>query len=87
MKSHINRFILSAACVFLVIPLCGAAQTMPPASITTPDRVESRIGTLEFKDGVPSKSTADKVYDNLDFTYAYRAFMDNLRGVSIHALR
>jgi hypothetical protein len=58
-----------------------------PASVTTPDKVETRIGTLDFKDGLPSKATLDKVYDNLDFTYAYRAFMDNLRGVSIHALR
>jgi hypothetical protein len=58
-----------------------------PRSITTPDEVETRIGTLDFKDGVPSKETLTKVYDNLDFTYAYRAFMDNLRGVSIHALR
>ena len=87
MKAHLSRFILSAACVVLVVPPCVAAQTMPPASITTPDRVESRIGTLEFKDGVPGTSTADKVYDNIDFVYAYRAFMDNLRGVSIHALR
>jgi hypothetical protein len=58
-----------------------------PAAITTPDRVESRIGPLEFKDGVPSKATLDKVYDNLDSTYAFRAFTDNMRGVSIHALR
>jgi hypothetical protein len=63
------------------------ATTVIPPSITTPDKVETRIGTLDFKDGLPSKATLDKVYDNLDFTYAYRAFMDNLRGVSIHALR
>jgi hypothetical protein len=63
-----------------------ATASVPP-SITTPDKVETRIGTLDFKDGLPSKATLDKVYDNLDFTYAYRAFMDNLRGVSIHALR
>ena len=61
------------------------AQT--PKSITTPDKVDTRIGTLEFKDGAPSKQTLEKVYDNLDFTFAYRAFMDNLRGVSIHAAR
>src|SRR5207237_4105988 len=60
-------------------------QTMQ--SISTPDKVESRLGPLEFNDGVPSKITAEKVYDNLDFTYAYRAFMDNMRGVSIHAFR
>jgi hypothetical protein len=67
----------------------AAAQTSPeiPPSITTPDRVETGIGTLEFKDGAPNKATAEKVFDNLDFTFAYRAFMDNMRGVSIQALR
>jgi hypothetical protein len=63
------------------------ATTGIPPSITTPDKVETRIGTLDFKDGLPSKATLDKVYNNLDFTYAYRAFMDNLRGVSIYAAR
>ncbi|MBY5868487.1 DUF1254 domain-containing protein [Rhizobium leguminosarum] len=63
-----------------------ASEQIPP-SLVTPDKVESRLGTLEFKDGVPSKATAEKLYDNLDFTYAFRAFMDNMRGVSIHALR
>lgn len=63
------------------------AQSPIPESLSTPDTVETRIGTLEFKDGVPSEDTATKLYDNLDFTYAYRAFMDNLRGVSIHALK
>jgi hypothetical protein len=87
MKSHIHYLTLSAACAFLATPLWGAGQPMPPASIATPDRIESRIGTLEFKDGVPSKATAEKAYDQIDFTYAYRAFMDNMRGVSIHALR
>ncbi|VIO78799.1 hypothetical protein CI1B_74730 [Bradyrhizobium ivorense] len=55
--------------------------------MVTPDRVESRLGVLEFKDGVPSKATTEKLFDNLDFTYAYRTFMDNMRGVSIHTLR
>ncbi|MGO4816205.1 DUF1254 domain-containing protein, partial [Cupriavidus sp. 2MCAB6] len=63
------------------------AQAPIPPSLSTPDKAETRLGPLEFKDGVPSKATAEKLYDNLDFTYAYRAFMDNLRGVSIHALR
>ena len=26
-----------------------------PAAITTPDKVETRIGTLDFEDGMPSK--------------------------------
>jgi len=67
----------------------AGAQTAPaiPPSLSTPDRVESRLGTLEFKDGAPSSATLDKVYDNLDFTFAFRAFVDNMRGVSIHAAR
>jgi hypothetical protein len=37
-----------------------------PKSITTPDRVETRIGTLEFFDGFPTEETAQKCFDNLD---------------------
>lgn len=72
----------------LTSPHLAAAQTAPvtPPSLVTPDRVESQIGVLEFRDGFPNKSTLEKVYDNLDLTYAYRAFMDNMRGVSIRAL-
>ncbi|MBB3394954.1 MULTISPECIES: DUF1254 domain-containing protein [unclassified Rhizobium] len=61
------------------------AAEVPPA-ITTPDKVETRIGTLDFKDGMPSKETIAKVYDNLDFTHAFEAFVNTLQGVSIHAL-
>lgn len=71
----------------LFTPLPGTAQEMPPTSITTPASVETRIGTLEFKDGIPSPETAEKVYDNLDFTYAFRAFTDTFQGVSVEAVR
>lgn len=87
MKPRIHRFTLLTACALLAAPIWGAAEPMPPASITTPARVESRIGSLEFKDGVPTKATAEKLYDQIDLAYAYRSFMDNMRGVSIHALR
>jgi hypothetical protein len=83
---------LLAAIVVSAIPAMpevAAAQPAPAISpaISTPDKVDTRLGPLEFRDGVPSKATAEKVYDALDFTYAFRAFMDNMRGVSIHALR
>lgn len=71
--------------VFACLPALGQGNN-PPTSITTPDKVESRIGTLEFKDGAPSKTTADKVYENLDFTYAFRAFTDTFKGVSMQAV-
>ena len=83
MKQTKQSTLIALVATSLALP---AFAEIPP-SVTTPDKVETRIGTLDFKDGLPSKATLDKVYDNLDFTYAYRAFMDNLRGVSIHAAR
>ena len=66
----------------------AAAQTSPISpAISTPDKVETRIGPLDFKDGMPSKDTVAKIYDNLDFTHAFEAFVNTLQGVSIHALR
>jgi hypothetical protein len=35
-------------------------------SISTPNEVETSIGTLKFLDGAPSPKTAEKVYDYLD---------------------
>jgi hypothetical protein len=58
-----------------------------PQAITTPDKVETRLGTLDFKDGAPSAETASKVYDNLDFTHAFDAFQNTLQGVSLQAAR
>ena len=67
----------------LALPHLASAQAaaIPPA-ITTPDKVETRLGTLEFKDGAPSKATLDKVYDHLDFTHAYEAFVNTMQGVA-----
>jgi hypothetical protein len=89
MKDVIRYLAPVVACAILALPRIADSQspTQIPPSITTPDKVDSRLGTLEFKDGAPSKATLDKVYDNLDFTYAFRAFTDNMRGVSIHAAR
>ncbi len=59
-------------CFVLMMSQWAVGQTSSgvPESITTPDQVETSIGTLEFWDGVPSEETAQKVYDNLDFTRA-----------------
>jgi hypothetical protein len=74
-------------CAILALPYMAAAQTAPVISpaISTPDKVETRIGPLDFKDGMPSKETIARVYDNLDFTHAFEAFVNTLQGVSIRA--
>ena len=56
-------------------------------SITTPDTVETRLGTLRFTDGVPSEETAQKLYDNLDFMRAVQVFVNTCNGASLVAMR
>jgi hypothetical protein len=78
----------AAAAAALAGGIEAVAQTTAevPPSIATPDKVDSRLGTLEFNDGAPSAATAEKIYDNLDFTHAFEAFVNTMRGVSIEAL-
>jgi len=56
------------------------------ASISTPEQVETKAGTLTFNNGAPSEETSVKIYDHLDYSYAYRAFTDTFKGVSMQAL-
>jgi hypothetical protein len=89
MKHQCSTFARLAACALLAAPGWAAAEAAGaiPAELVTPHKVETPVGLLEFNAGVPGPKTAEAVYDNLDRTFAFRAFMDNLRGVSIHALR
>ncbi len=58
-----------------------------PASITTPDSVETRLGTLRFFDGFPDEATVQTVYDNLDFQRAVQAFLTAMPAAPHHAMR
>ena len=84
-----SLIICSLATLAVGAPAVRAQQKSAdvPPSITTPDKVEIRIGTMEFKDGMPSKETVDKVYDNLDFTHALEAFVNTFQGVNMAAIR
>jgi hypothetical protein len=55
-------------------------------SITTPDQVESSIGTLNFLDGAPYPKTAEKVYDYIDTMRGVDAFLKGIPAASIHAI-
>jgi hypothetical protein len=58
-----------------------------PPSITTPDNVETRVGTLRFFDGFPDEATVEKCYDNLDFQRGVQAYLTGLPAVSVEAFR
>jgi hypothetical protein len=72
MRTKLSQKLLTATTVLalIVIPVTASAQKYKadvPKSIVTPDAVETRIGTLKFKDGLPDEETTKKVYDNIDF--------------------
>jgi len=71
------------------------AQTPPtmkmttplPSEITTPDTVETRVGTLHFFDGMPDAATVEKAYDTLDFVRGVQAFLTAMPAASVFAIR
>jgi hypothetical protein len=82
----------AAAAVLSSIWLTGALaepkySASVPESVKTPDRIETKqLGTLEFFDGMPTKETVQKVYDNLDLTRGITAFLDGIPITSLFTL-
>jgi hypothetical protein len=52
-----------------------------PPEVTTPDKVETSIGTLTFFDGVPTDETVKTAHDNLDRQRGVEAFLNCMPGV------
>src|SRR5580698_906177 len=91
----LNRNLLATAFAGALLLSTAYAQTPPqmkmttpiPPAITTPDSVDTRLGTLKFFDGFPDDATVEKVYDNLDFERGVQAFLTAMPGASVYALR
>ncbi len=58
-----------------------------PEEIMTPDTVATRIGTMEFYDGVPTEKTVTAVYDHLDFLRGVDVFLNFIPACSIEGMR
>jgi hypothetical protein len=56
-------------------------------SLSAPASIDTRIGTLEFSDGVPTDATASSIYDTIDFTRALNVYNNSFRGASALALK
>ena len=88
---HLKSAIASAVALTLIVtPMTASAQKFKadvPKSIVTPDSVDTRIGTLKFKDGLPDQETANKVYDHLDFARGVEAFLAGIPATSVQALK
>lgn len=87
----------SAMAAIALMATCAtvAAQTPPkmkmtkpvPSGIATPDKLETRLGTLSSVDGVPDAATAQKVFDNLDFQRGVQAYLSSIQIASMNAMR
>lgn len=97
MKTNCKQINLAAALMVAAAFATTHAQTQTPPKmkmttdippqITTPDSVETRLGTLKFFDGFPDDATISKVYDNLDFSRGVQAFLNAMPGASVYAAR
>jgi len=76
MEPNRNKLILSTTILTatIVCVLAPPVVAETPVSLTTPDKVETSIGTLEYKDGAPSADTISKVYDALPLRAAWTHF-------------
>jgi hypothetical protein len=80
--------------LFIATTMQGQELTGPPVNpnykystpaspgVNVPDKVETRLGTLNFFDGYPDSKTAEKIFDNLDFQRAVQAYLFAIPAVS-----
>ena len=80
-----SKLITAALGLAMSAPFPLLAAELPP-SIITQDKVETSIGTLEYKDGAPSKDTVAKVYDYLDLMHGVETFVNAYQGASVAAI-
>ena len=62
-------------------------NTPIPSKVLTPDQVDSRIGPLDFVDGVPTADTSARLFDHLDFLRGVEVFLSCIPAASIEAMR
>ena len=90
MKQPYRSLVALTAVVVLTWPVMQVAQAQVSPqtlkSISTPDKVDTPIGKLEFFDGVPTDATVGTVYDNLDRMRGVEAFLDNIGALSVYSV-
>jgi hypothetical protein len=93
-KKLIWRFVLKT----LKLPLAALVAEFPVVTfadvpqatidaLSAPASIETSVGKLEFDRGVPTDSTAQTVFDTLDFTRALNVYNNSFRGASALGLK
>jgi hypothetical protein len=93
-----NLLVASTVAFSLMISGCVAKEAVDskvtpgfnvkiPENIMTPDKVDTRIGALDFYDGVPTDETVATVYDNLDYIRGIDTFLNFIPACNIEGMR
>jgi len=90
-----TKLLLSSVVTLSLMISAGTAKEAPrtgyntqiPENIMTPDKVDSKIGELNFFDGVPTEATVQKVYDNLDYLRGIDTFLKFIPACNIEGMR
>ena len=78
---------LASLCVISGVEAKPSAATVGQPAGGQPSQVQqTRLGALELENGYPSKATAAKLYDEIDFQRATQAYLWALPAVGFKAL-
>jgi len=98
---EVMRTLKSVVMGIVVVSICGISATHSisaekptpgfnnkiPESILTPDDIVTRAGTLKYFDGIPTKETAEALYNHLDYIRGVSAFLNGMPAASLEAIR
>jgi hypothetical protein len=58
-----------------------------PEGLLTPDKYPTRVGDIEFFDGIPTAATAEALYNHLDYIRGVQTFLNGMPAASLEAIR
>jgi len=62
-------------------------NTKIPEKILTTEDLKTRIGTFKYFDGIPTKETAEALYNNLDYIRGVETFLSGIPAANLEGIR
>jgi hypothetical protein len=75
--------LMATVCLFLLVSSVSKAQDNYE---NTTAKVKTRIGTLEYRGGFPTKATIQKAFDQLDVQRATQAYLEFMPMTSVNSI-
>ena len=95
MKNLTMRVLMAPVCALGILATnpVWASEPTPgfntkiPQGLLTPDKYPTRVGDIEFFDGIPTAATAEKLYNHLDYIRGVEPFLSGMPAASLEAIR